>query len=192
VSNTQQLDLDDDGTGDACDLATCGNGIREHTELCETDDTVQCGSNPCEGCFCECDTAGQDPKAKVKVTTRRDAGKLAVTLKANLGTFTGDEAISVRLSDTDTPVIAEQAFDGLPAQGKRVPPNKWQYKSKEPGIQKLRITAMKRVPGQYKIVLKAKEWFSAAEADQPMEDTRLYMTIGGINCVSLPVTKKRD
>jgi cysteine-rich repeat protein len=35
VSNIDQADLDRDGTGDACDLVTCGNGLREPGEQCD-------------------------------------------------------------------------------------------------------------------------------------------------------------
>jgi cysteine-rich repeat protein len=35
ASNIDQADLDADGSGDACDLATCGNGVREPGEQCE-------------------------------------------------------------------------------------------------------------------------------------------------------------
>ena len=35
VPNIDQADLDEDDIGDACDLMTCGNGVREFSEQCD-------------------------------------------------------------------------------------------------------------------------------------------------------------
>ena len=49
VSNTDQADPDHDGVGDACDLRTCGNGVRERDEECDDGNLLDgdCCSSTC-------------------------------------------------------------------------------------------------------------------------------------------------
>jgi cysteine-rich repeat protein len=49
VANTDQVDADFDGIGDACDLATCGNGVVEFDEQCDDG-----GLNNGDGCDVDC------------------------------------------------------------------------------------------------------------------------------------------
>ncbi len=49
--NTNQVDGDHDGVGDACDLQTCGNGLVEAPEQCDDAD-----SNDADGCTSKCQT----------------------------------------------------------------------------------------------------------------------------------------
>ena len=40
VSNVDQMDIDSDDIGDACDLMTCGNSLREFSEECDDGNCV--------------------------------------------------------------------------------------------------------------------------------------------------------
>jgi cysteine-rich repeat protein len=46
VANVAQTDLDQDGIGDACDLATCGDGVQAYQEGC--DDGNRAGGDACD------------------------------------------------------------------------------------------------------------------------------------------------
>jgi cysteine-rich repeat protein len=64
VANTTQVDADDDGLGDLCDLATCGNGAVEVDEPCDDGNLVSgdgCDANCTQtGCGNGIATAGED------------------------------------------------------------------------------------------------------------------------------------
>jgi hypothetical protein len=77
----------------------------------------------------------------------------------------------------------------IPPKGKSA--TQWQFKTKASGLQKLRLKANKPLGTSMSISLKAKRWFSAAEANQPAASTTLTVTIGG-QCFGHVVTKKSD
>jgi hypothetical protein len=54
---------------------------------------------------------------------------------------------------------------------------KWQLATKRDGIQKVQLTAIKKLPGQFQLQVKAKHFFTAA-TDTPA-NTHLTVTIGG-------------
>jgi hypothetical protein len=190
-ANATQADGDGDGAGDACDLATCGDGVRTYDEVCEAGDDALC-PGACTGCRCAvCANTVVDPKAKVQVKTKKEAGQLGAAVTLALGSYS-DEPVTIALGDEDTPTIVEQTVGALPAAGK--PPfKKWVSKPKiKSGLVQVQLQSRgPKAPGQYKLLVKAKRWFPSAAADQPAEATHLTVTVGTL-CFRIPVTQKSD
>jgi hypothetical protein len=176
VANPDQADGDHDGVGDACDVATCGNHTREGYEECDGTDATQC-PGACQ-VDCTCAPCGRAPiggtKDKVKVTAHNGVGVLTAKLMLDLGTYV-HEPVSVALADTGG-TLASQSMVLLPPLGKKG--NKWQRKSKLDGVQKVLLTSLgPAFPGQFRLTLKAKHFFAAA--NDTAANTRLTVTVGG-------------
>jgi hypothetical protein len=189
--NATQADADGDDVGDACDLATCGDGLRTYDEVCETGDETQCPGS-CNACRClACNNVVADPKAKVQINTKKEAGQLNAGFVLQLGSYT-NEPVTVALSDADSPLIVRENVGALPPSGK-APFKKWVRKTKlKTGI--VQIQLQKRgpsEPGAFKLAIKAKRWFTTAAANQLAASTDLTVTIG-TRCFRIPVTKKSD
>lgn len=186
-SSADQTDTDGDGVGDPCDVSTCGNSQLESAELCDGTADGACPG----GCTsaCACCTPVADPKAAVVVKTKKELGLLTVRMSIPLAGYDG-EPVTVRLADGDSEAIAIASPGALPPKGRKG--NLWVFKTKTPGLQ---LVSLKddgaKHPGMFKFVLRAKKWFTAAEANQPAEESRVYVTIGS-QCFSHEVTKKRD
>jgi hypothetical protein len=130
-----------------------------------------------------------DPKANVKVTTRKEAGSVRAKMLIDLTSYTG-EAITVSLGDGDTSTIASQGLGPLGAVG--TSGRKWRFKTNADGVQRivLRSLAPHR-PGQFRLSLKAKRWFTAAAANQSAANTLLTVQIGQ-RCFTHRATSKVD
>jgi hypothetical protein len=190
--NSDQIDIDEDGAGDACDLATCGNGIVETDDPARVEQCDGSAASACPGAFCQsdctcvCTNLVMDEKAKAVVTTKKSAGKLAVSMKIDLGTYAG-EAVTVRLDDTDSLPIIRQDLATLPPVG--TSGKVFAFKQKGDGLFRVALRQLKKPPGTYRLNIGAKHWFSNAAANQPGTSTVLTVTIGS-QCFTLPATKK--
>jgi hypothetical protein len=186
--NSDQVDDDGDGVGDACDVAVCGNGIRESGEECDGSDAAQCSGSCNSNCLCAtCGNLVSDPDAKVVVKTAREAGKLTAKLVIALDGY-GGEAIRVRLEDVDSSPIAEGAVTSLAPKGDTG--KRFSSKTKADGLRKVGLTTLApRQPGKAKLVIKAVRWFSSDQANQPAASTTVIVRIGG-QCFLQGVTEK--
>jgi hypothetical protein len=187
VFNPDQSDLDHDGIGDACDLETCGDGIVTGSEQCDG-----AAASPCPGtcrldCTCPCPTVVSDVGTSVAIITKKGAGKLSAKMSIPIGSYT-NEPVTVRLDDTNTQPIVKRRIQSLTPSGN--PPNKWQFKSKADGLQKILLRPDATQPGSFKLVVKAKRWIPS-NADQNAASTDFTVSVGS-QCFAHPATKKTD
>jgi hypothetical protein len=189
-ANAGQVDGDGDGIGDACDGETCGNAVLEGTEACDGLVAGTCPGTCRSDCTCPCTNEVGDPKAKVDVKTRNDAGKLTAKMLIALGSY-GGEPVTVRLDDGDSQPIALRSLLTVPPLG--ASGTRWRFKSKSNGIQKVQLKSLgPKQPGMSQIVVKARGWFTAGAANDTATNTRLTITVGGVECYTHEATKKTD
>lgn len=192
TANPAQTDTDGDRVGDACDLATCGDGIvQSPDEACDGGAAANCPGQCSATCTCppaSCPNVLPAGKGQVLVRTRHGEGRLRATLSLELPNYDG-EPVSVRLEDGDpTPIAAAQvSMLRLTPSG-----HVWRFRSRGSGLQRILLKAPSPVrPGQFKLLVVARKWFTAAQADQPASATRLTITVGS-RCFTHVVTRKLD
>jgi Tol biopolymer transport system component len=187
ATNIEQEDLDADGVGDACDLATCGNDTLDYDEQCDGSAAGQCSGGCLPSCRCAaCGVAIADPRAAVVVRTRDEAGQLRLRAQLPLTSYTG-EPVSLRLDDGDSTPIALQSVGALPPKG--TSGRRWQFKTTVLGVQK--VLLRRTGAGAYILTAKAKGWFPTAVADQPAANTQVTATLG-TQCFTRAATVKID
>jgi hypothetical protein len=175
VADPDQTDTDQDGVGDACDAATCGNGVVEGYEVCDGAANAQC-AGPCLA-SCKCDVCGVPSsgiKDTVRVSAHNGAGLLVAKLTVGLPGGYVNEPLTVDLAD-GSGLLASQSVTLLPPKGHSG--TKWQMKTKRDGLQKVQLRAIPSAPGQFQLKVKAKHFFATAN-DTPA-NTRLTVTVGG-------------
>ncbi len=173
-------DRDDDGVPD--DQDNCPDTANPD----QFDVDVDGAGDACDAAL-SC-TPFSDPEAKVKVIAKKDAGKLTAKLLLAMSSYDG-LPITVSLVDTDG-TIASQRIGAVPAKGSSG--KKWLTKIAGPGVTKVQLKDMSaKVPGKYQLKVKAKGWFTAAEADESAANTQFLLTLGG-QCFSHAATDKVD
>jgi len=184
TSNTDQVDLDDDSVGDACDLQLCGNGVIEVDEPCDGAANATCSAPCLPNCTCDCSNVVNDPGARVTLSTKRDAGKLVVKMELPLSSY-NNEPVGVRLADSDS-VIASRNVGVLTPRGSGG--DKWEYKIRGDGLRKV---SLRDFGSTLLLKIAAKHWFSAAKANEPAGTTRVIITVGN-QCFVHTATRKVD
>ena len=130
-----------------------------------------------------------DPRAVVKVVTRRGTGQVRARMVIDLAAYMNEDVL-VSLSDADTPLIAGQDVGVLPPQGSS--DTKWRFLSTADGVQRVSLRSLgSRQPGKSKLSVKAKRWFTAAAANQPAASTELTVQIANL-CFTHAGTRKVD
>jgi Tol biopolymer transport system component len=193
VANGDQDDDDADGAGNLCDLATCGNGIVEYEEQCDGPPATGCTNGcaadcrcaPCVGPNCTDCANVLDSRTRVLLRTRNGAGQLVVTAFLPLASYV-DAPVTVRLDDDNSSPMVQQAVGALAPVGQSN--KKWQFKTKADGVQSVQIVKTSQ-PGQHKLTVRSKRWFTNLQADDAKEDTHVTITVG-TQCFTHEVTTK--
>jgi YVTN family beta-propeller protein len=174
------LDFDD---GAPADPTTCAAGGSTTTTTTSPGSTTTTQPGSCT------DVPVLDPKAIVKVIARNDAGRVTAKLVIDLAAYASDP-ITVSLADGDSPLIASQSVGALTPLG--TSGKKWQFKARANGVQKVGLRNL--APAQtdkFKLSVKTKAWFTAAEANQSAANTLLTVRIGDL-CFTHAATRKTD
>ena len=189
VGPSDQTDTDGDGVGDVCDTFICGDGLLQSAEACEGSEDAACSGQEClPDCTCACIPVA-DPKAVVKMRTKKGAGVLTVKFSIPLASY-GGEPVTLRVEDDDSDPIALTSVGVLAPKGQSG--KLWSFSSKADGVKRVTlIDDTRRHPGMFKIAASTKRWFTAAEANQPASSTTVTVTVGS-RCFSHAVTKKID
>ncbi|HLY37960.1 MAG TPA: hypothetical protein VKU61_07990, partial [Candidatus Binatia bacterium] len=136
---------------------------------------------PCGAGCAPCTNTIADLHAKITLKALKEAGQLKVKALLPLSGYTG-EPLTVRLDDTDSTPIVQQAIGGLTGAG-----TKWQFKTKALGVQKVQLK--RKQVGLWQLSLKTKGWFTDAAANDTAANTRFTVNVG-TQCFTHPATAK--
>jgi hypothetical protein len=166
----------------ACAVAPdCGNDMRELPEECDGTDAAACPGSCRPDCACACDVVTAAGNI-VKLDAFK--GRLTAALRPALADYER-EFVGVQIEDGDG-VIARSNIGFIPPKGRSG--RRWQFVSRQDGVFSVKLS--RSASGQFRLGVKAKNWFSAANADETAATTFLRLKIGP-RCFVFPVTDKR-
>src|SRR5207237_5517490 len=114
---------------------------------------------------------------------------LSVKALIALGTYDKNDPapVGIRLDDSDsTPIVRQTVGSLLPVGASGTT---FRFKTKAFGVQQVQLK--EAGGGMYKLVIKAKRWFTAAAANDSAANTRLTIDIG-TQCFTHVVTAKTN
>ena len=171
---------------------TDADGVPDHLDNCpraanadQTDGDQDGVGDACDA-FC---AGGGSARDKVTVKTVRGVGLLSAKLTLPLAAYEG-EPVTVRIDDADSAPVVQAAVATVPPSGDSG--KKWLYKSSANGLQRVSLVSLEpRRPGEFKVKVKARRWFSAAQANGPAAETHVTVLVG-TRCFTSTATVKVD
>jgi hypothetical protein len=146
----------------------------------------QDADNDGRGDACDAEACSGITDVKARVILKSRTGKLIAKFRLPLAAYTG-EPVTVTLSDKDG-AFASATVASLPPSGSTG--RKWQHASSADGLQKVALKQL-ATPATFQAKIKAKHWFTPAQANRVAGNTLLTLRIG-TSCFHHAATKKVD
>lgn len=172
---------------------TDADGIPDHLDNCARVPNAEQLDGDADGvgdlCDALCEGGTPDLRPSVKVITKNNRGQLSLRTKIDLPAYAG-EPVTVRIDDENSSPVMSGTIATLPPRG--MSGKRWLHKTTPPGLFKVGLTNLAPgQPGKFKLLVKAKEWFQAGDADGTQAETKVTVVIGP-RCVTRTATKKID
>ncbi|MFN8545343.1 MAG: hypothetical protein U0807_14200 [Candidatus Binatia bacterium] len=174
VANADQADTDGDGTGDACDARTCGDGVRQAGEACDGAADDLCAGQCQADCACRCTNELRAASARV-VFGRPRRSRLTARLVVPLTAYRG-EPVAVRLDDAGGVPLASGGVARLRQEDHSG--RHWAARGHGRGLREIRLTRLGRAAAQrWRVVVRARGWLGQTES-RLVTRGRLTISVG--------------